>query len=166
MLTNAEVPGSSSAICSNALQQSEDGGPWTNVTLPSPTSVAVALTIPGLLHQFQYQVQVTGCDKVQSSWTQGQQFGYNLLQESNGQWHMAPPRVSGRSLSVLSARADMPGIRQPRTPLRHSFFMPHTTWGSCLKRVRLVGRPLSTSMVSGFRASTRTRRQLPTASYS
>src|SRR5579871_4727682 len=94
MLTNAEVPGSSSAICSNALQQSEDGGPWTNVTLPSPTSVAVALTIPGLLHQFQYQVQVTGCDKVQSSWTQGQQFGYNLLQESNGQWHYGPPKSS------------------------------------------------------------------------
>jgi Fibronectin type III domain/PKD domain len=75
-------PGSA-AICSYTLQRSIDNQPWTNVPLPTATSLKVSDIIPASQDRVRYQVQATDCMGTTSSWVQSPEFGYQFYEESS-----------------------------------------------------------------------------------
>ena len=78
-VTYAASPGSS-AICSYHLQRNLDNAGWTDVRLGSAAATVAKDTLPrtGI---YQYQVQATGCNGLQSAWASGPAFNYRLLSE-------------------------------------------------------------------------------------
>jgi len=100
------------AVAGYELQQSTDGGPWTDVTLSSPMATTVTRNLEaGKTYQFQVRAQ-DGAGNW-SDWKQEQSFKVNVLQETDGTvsytgtWGtQSLSSASGGSLRYASASGD------------------------------------------------------------
>ncbi len=83
------TPGSS-PVCATQLQRSDDGGPWTVVSVDSPSATSAVDTLANPNRDVQYEVEITDCDGGSTGWVLGPAFKYNLFQESSNRWQFSP----------------------------------------------------------------------------
>jgi hypothetical protein len=73
---------SGSGVASYEVQQSTNGGAWTNVALPSATAKSVTLKLE-VGNTYSFRVRATDKAGNTSGWEQGPSFKVNLVQDSN-----------------------------------------------------------------------------------